>query len=60
MRFYTTIVYFVFLVLGIHAAYAGNLAVAVFFAIVCTSENIAVSIDYWPGIKQKHHKKPMR
>jgi L-asparagine transporter-like permease len=40
------IIYLVFLLLGIRAAYDGDWVVAMFWAIICASENIAVSIDY--------------
>ena len=40
------VLYFVFLILGIIAAYKGDWIVAMFFAITCAAESIAVSIDY--------------
>ena len=45
--------YLLFLVLGIHAAYTGNMPVALFFAITCAGESIAISIDYWPRLNTK-------
>lgn len=48
----TGIAYFVCLFLGIHAAYTGNMPVAMFFAITCAAESIAKSIDYWPNTKK--------
>lgn len=42
----TSLIYFVFLTLGIIAAYKGDWLVAMFFAITCAAETIAVSIDY--------------
>ena len=47
------LLYFLFLILGIHAAYTDRLAVALFFAITWASENIAISIDYWPLMQKK-------
>ena len=44
-------------VLGCIAAYKGNLPVALFFAIVFASENIAVSIDHWPRLQKKNNEK---
>lgn len=46
IRSIASIIYFVFLTLGIIAAYKGNWIVAMFFAITCAGESIAVSIDY--------------
>lgn len=46
LRAITAILYFVFLTLGIIAAYKDDWVVAIFFAITCAGESIAVSIDY--------------
>ena len=46
LRAITAIIYFVFLTLGIIAAYQDKWVVAMFFAITCAGESIAVSIDY--------------
>lgn len=46
------ILYWVFLVIGIDAAYKGNLPVALFFAITLASENIGISIDHWPTMQK--------
>ncbi len=51
--------YWVFLGLGIHAAYNDKMAVALFFAITCAAESLGISIDYWPKLqegKSKHIK----
>lgn len=45
MRKFTGILYFVFLFLGVFAAYKGDWIVMLFWAITCASQNIAVSID---------------
>lgn len=46
LRALTAVLYFVFLTLGIIAAYRDRWVVAIFFAITCAGESIAVSIDY--------------
>lgn len=51
-----SLLYWVFLVLGIHAAYNNKMAVALFFAITCAGESIGASIDYWPKLKTKNEK----
>ena len=53
VKLFCRMLYRVVLVLGVHAAYDGNLAAALFFAIVFASENIGISIDYWPRLKIK-------
>ncbi len=47
------ILYWVFLILGIHAAYNDRMAVALFFAITCAGESIGCSIDYWPKLRDE-------
>ena len=47
------LLYLAFLILGIQAAYAGNMPVALFFAITCAGESIGMSIDYWPMLQKK-------
>jgi len=47
------ILYWVLLIIGINAAYEGDLPVALFFAITCASENIGISIDHWPGMQKR-------
>lgn len=54
---FTVILYWAFLILGIKAAYEGNLPVALFFAITCAGESIGVSIDQWPNYRIKKEKK---
>jgi len=44
------LLYWLFMGLGIHAAYTGRMEVALFFAITCAGESIGVSIDYWPRL----------
>lgn len=51
-RAFCAILYLVFLFMGIHAAYNDRLAVALFWAITCAGESVAVSIDYWPGLQK--------
>lgn len=51
LRVFTGLLYFVFLGLGIYAAYHDKMAVALFFAITCAGESIGVSIDYWPSLQ---------
>lgn len=57
MKKFFAILYFVFLGLGIHAAYNEKLSVALFFAITCAGESIGKSIDYWPRLKIDRSKK---
>ena len=52
MSFVCCCLYWLFLVLGILAAYDGNLPVALFFAITCAGESIGKSIDYWPKLQK--------
>lgn len=49
----STILYLALFLLGIHAAYNDKLAAALFFAITWASENISISIDYWPGMQRR-------
>ncbi len=53
IKLFCDCLYFLFLVLGICAAYYGNLPVALFFAITCAGESIGKSIDYWPNLQAK-------
>ncbi len=46
IRAIAALLYFVFLTLGIIAAYQDKWIIAMFFAITCAGESIAVSIDY--------------
>ena len=51
------LLYWVFLGLGIHAAYSEHMAVALFFAITCAGESLGMSIDYWPRLQKLHKTK---
>jgi len=53
VSFLCAVLYWVFLILGIIAAYKGDWVVAMFFAITCAGESIAVSIDHWPKLNKK-------
>ena len=53
LRIVCSLIHLVFLTLGIHAAYTGNMPVALFFAIIFGAESIAVSIDHWPRLNTK-------
>ena len=57
MSKFAAIVYWVFLILGIHAAYNDRWVVALFFAITCAGEGVAASIDYWPRLQAKQKEK---
>ncbi len=52
-KLFCSLLYFVFLGLGIYAAYNDRMAVALFFAITCAGESIGKSIDYWPMLQKK-------
>jgi len=53
IKLFSRVLYWVFLFLGIQAAYNDKMAVALFFAITCAGESIGASIDYWPRLKYK-------
>lgn len=57
MKKVTILLFWIFLFLGVKAAYEGNMEVALFFAITCAGESIARSIDYWPRLREKGKKK---
>ncbi len=57
MKALCSLLYFVFLGLGIHAAYNDKMAVALFFAITCAGESIGKSIDYWPMLQIRDYLK---
>ena len=46
--FFLKVMLIVFWVVGVIAAFNGDLAVALFFAIFCAGESIGCSIDKWP------------
>ena len=58
VKFLCSLLYWVFLLLGIIAAYNDKMAVALFFAITCAGESIGASIDYWPRLRRKTKAKP--
>ncbi len=53
MKLFCALLYWLFLGMGIAAAYDGNLPVALFFAITCAGESIGKSIDYWPRLQKR-------
>ena len=53
MKAICKVLYVGFFIMGMVAAYRDQIAVALFFAITCAGESIAVSIDYWPRLRDK-------
>lgn len=53
IRYISAVMMPLFCILGIHGAYTGKLALAVFFGIAFAGETIAVSIDYWAYAMRK-------